>query len=242
MKTDLFQSCGHCWVFQMCLHIECSTFTASSSRIWNSSTGIPPPPLALFAVMLLRPIWLHIPALLDHTYSAIMQCLSFCAWFVSFSVNFSRLTHVAENGRISFLFHGQTLFRCIHKSYFLCLFICLWTFFKSYLFILGYAGLLPVGFLWLWCTRAALNCGALASLRWLLLLGSTGIRCVGFSSCSVWVGSTAHRLQSLWRRGLVADWHVESSQTRDQTCVPSIGRRILNHCTPRNPCLWTFRF
>ena len=52
MKTDLFQSCGHCWVFQICWHIECSTFTASSSRIWNSSTGIPSPPLALFIVML----------------------------------------------------------------------------------------------------------------------------------------------------------------------------------------------
>ena len=35
-----FQSCGHCW------HIECSTFTASSFKIWNSSTGIPSPPLA----------------------------------------------------------------------------------------------------------------------------------------------------------------------------------------------------
>ena len=47
MKTDLFQSCGHYWVFQICWHIECSTFTASSFRIWNSSTGIPSPPLAL---------------------------------------------------------------------------------------------------------------------------------------------------------------------------------------------------
>ena len=52
MKTDLFQSCGHCWVFQICWHIECSTFTASSFRIWNSSTRIPSPPLALFVVML----------------------------------------------------------------------------------------------------------------------------------------------------------------------------------------------
>ena len=52
MKTDLFQSCGHCWVFQICWHIECSTFTASSFRIWNSSTGIPSPPPALFVVML----------------------------------------------------------------------------------------------------------------------------------------------------------------------------------------------
>ena len=52
MKTDLFQSCGHCWVFQICWHIKCSTFTASSFRIWNSSTRIPSPPLALFVVML----------------------------------------------------------------------------------------------------------------------------------------------------------------------------------------------
>ena len=52
MKTDLFQSCGHCWVFQICLHTECSTFTASPFRIWNSSTGIPTPLLALFVVML----------------------------------------------------------------------------------------------------------------------------------------------------------------------------------------------
>ena len=52
MKMDLFQSCGHCWVFQICWHIECSTFTASSFRICNSSTGITSPPLALFIVML----------------------------------------------------------------------------------------------------------------------------------------------------------------------------------------------
>ena len=52
MKTDLFQPCDHCWVLQIWWHIECSTFTASSFRIWNSSTGIPPPPLALFVVML----------------------------------------------------------------------------------------------------------------------------------------------------------------------------------------------
>ena len=52
MKTDLFESCGHCWVFQICWHIECSTFRASFSRIWNSSTGISSPPPPLFVVML----------------------------------------------------------------------------------------------------------------------------------------------------------------------------------------------
>ena len=56
-----FQSCGHRWVLQICWHIECSTFTASPFRIWNSSTGIPEPPLALFVWCFLRPIWLHTP-------------------------------------------------------------------------------------------------------------------------------------------------------------------------------------
>ena len=46
MKTD--HSCSYCWVFQIYWHIECSTLTASSFRIWNSSTRIPSPPLALF--------------------------------------------------------------------------------------------------------------------------------------------------------------------------------------------------
>ena len=52
MKTDLLQSCGHCWIFQICWHIERSTFTASAFRIWNSSTGIPSAAVALFIVML----------------------------------------------------------------------------------------------------------------------------------------------------------------------------------------------
>ena len=57
VKTDLFQSCGHWWVFQKCWHIKCNYFTASSFRIWNSSTGILSPPLALFIVILPKPHW-----------------------------------------------------------------------------------------------------------------------------------------------------------------------------------------
>ena len=38
--------------FQICWHTECRTLTALSFRIWNSSTGIPSPPLALFVIML----------------------------------------------------------------------------------------------------------------------------------------------------------------------------------------------
>ena len=52
MKTDLFPSCGHCWVFQICWHIECSTLAAASLRIFSSSAGIPSSPLAFSVVML----------------------------------------------------------------------------------------------------------------------------------------------------------------------------------------------
>ena len=52
MQTDLFQSCGHCWVFQICWYIEGNTWTASSFRISNSPAGSQSPPLALFVVML----------------------------------------------------------------------------------------------------------------------------------------------------------------------------------------------
>ena len=38
--------------------------------------------------------------------------------------------------------------------------------------------------------------------------------------------------------GLVAPQHVGSSQTRARTCVPCIGRRILNHCATRE--VWNY--
>ena len=87
MKTDLFQSCGHCWVFQICQHIECSTFTASSFRIWNSSAGIPSPPPALFIMMFPKAKltlhfripgsseWSHCPGYLGHEHFCCIACL-----------------------------------------------------------------------------------------------------------------------------------------------------------------------
>ena len=36
MKTDVFQSCGYFWVFQICWYIECTTLTTSSFRIISS--------------------------------------------------------------------------------------------------------------------------------------------------------------------------------------------------------------
>ena len=51
-KNWPFPICDHCCVFQICWYIEHSPFIASCIRIWNSSTAIPSPPLALFVVML----------------------------------------------------------------------------------------------------------------------------------------------------------------------------------------------
>ena len=60
MRIDIFQSCGHCCVLQICWHIECNTFIASSFRVLNSSTGTPVHPLALLTAGLPKaPLTLH---------------------------------------------------------------------------------------------------------------------------------------------------------------------------------------
>ena len=67
----------------------------------------------------------------------------------------------------------------------------------------------------------------------------------GFSSCGAWaqelqhVGFRVSGLQSLWNTGLVALRHVESSQIGNQTCVPCIGRQILNYLTTREVPIYT---
>ena len=71
------------------------------------------------------------------------------------------------------------------------------------------------------------------SLWWLLLLWSMGSRCAGFSSC----GTQAQQLRCT---GLVAPWHVGSSQTKARTYVSCIGRQILNYCTTREVPLCQF--
>ena len=76
------------------------------------------------------------------------------------------------------------------------------------------------------------------SLWWLLLLQSTGSRCMGFSSCStraqqLWLAGSRVQAQQLWCTGLGAPWHVGSSRTRARTHVPCIGRQILNYCATR---------
>ena len=79
-------------------------------------------------------------------------------------------------------------------------------------------------------------------LQWFLLLQSTGSRHAVFSICGMWAqqfwltGPRVCGLQQLWCMGLVGQWPMDSSQTRDRTHVPRIGRQILICCTVREVC------
>ena len=98
-----------------------------------------------------------------------------------------------------------------------------------YLFIFGCVGssFLCEGFLQLWRAGATLHRGARAS------------HCHGLSRCGAQAPDV--QAQQLWLTGLVAPWHVGSSQTRARTCVLSIGRQILNYCATREALEHTFK-
>ena len=94
------------------------------------------------------------------------------------------------------------------------------------------------GYSSLWCAGF--------SLWWLHLLQSMGSRCMGFSSCGrraqyLWLAGFRAQAQQLWCMGLVALWHVGSSQTRAETCVLFTGRQILSPVPPeKSPCFLYF--
>ena len=84
-------------------------------------------------------------------------------------------------------------------------------------------------FICLFLTVLSLCCcfRASSSFSYWGLLSSCGVQAScdgGFSYWGPW---------ALGHVGLVALWNVESSWTRDGTCVPCIGRQILNHWTTR---------
>ena len=88
----------------------------------------------------------------------------------------------------------------------------------------------------MWCTGF--------SLQWPPLFRSTGSRWMGSSSWSAWTSSfqllsSKAQAQQLRCTGLVAQRYASYSQTRDQTCVPCIGRQILIHCTTREVLSFT---
>ena len=55
LKTDIFQCCCHCWIFQICWYTECSTLTASLFRILNSLAEMPSPLLVFIVFIVMLP-------------------------------------------------------------------------------------------------------------------------------------------------------------------------------------------
>ena len=99
-----------------------------------------------------------------------------------------------------------------------------------YLFIIfGCVGssFLCEGFLQLRRVGATLHRGAQASHY-------RGLSCCGAQAPDA-------QAQQLWLTGPVAPRHVGSSQTRARTCVPCIGRQILNHCATREAPNYIFK-
>ena len=69
--------------------------------------------------------------------------------------------------------------------------------------------------------------------EWRLLsgCGSQVSHCSGFSCCGAQALGHMASVVVVW--GLVALWHVWSSWTKDQACVPCTGRWVLNHQAAR---------
>ena len=78
-------------------------------------------------------------------------------------------------------------------------------------------------------TKVYLSVGCTVSLlpHWLYSdfkysCGAWASYCDGFSCCRAWAQQLSHM-------GLVALWHMGSSQTRDRNCISHAGRQILYH-------------
>ena len=75
---------------------------------------------------------------------------------------------------------------------------------------------------------AFLRCGAWAQAH-------------GLQQLQLWLAGSRAQAQQLWRTGLVAPQLVGSSRTRARTCVPCIGRWILNCCATREVPVYLFK-
>ena len=88
-------------------------------------------------------------------------------------------------------------------------------------------------YFWLHWVLVAAPGLSLVAVHWLLVVVASPVekcRLHRLRSCGSW--ALELRL-SLRHKGFVAPRHVESFQTRDQTCVPCIGRQVLIHGTSR---------
>jgi len=85
-------------------------------------------------------------------------------------------------------------------------------------------------FIFCWVFVAVQGLSLVEMTRGYCLLQSADFALQWLLCCRAW--AVEHVDSELWCVGLAALHYVESFWTRDQTCVPGTGRRILNHWTP----------
>ena len=85
------------------------------------------------------------------------------------------------------------------------------------------------------CCVWASHCSGFSWAVWAPVTWASVVAAGALNSCGSW--ALRAQAQYLWLTGLVAPWHVASSQTRDRTDVPCIARWSLNHWTTRE-ALW----
>ena len=140
MRIDLFQSCGHCCVFQICWHIEPNILVASSFRVLNSSTGIPSHPLTFLTAVLPEAHWLHTPeclALRDwphhHGYLVLQDLFLYNSSMHSFRLFLISSSSTRSTVSVLYCAHfGVTCSRCISNFPEICRFPPSVVFFYSF--------------------------------------------------------------------------------------------------------------
>ena len=104
-------------------------------------------------------------------------------------------------------------------------------FFNKFIYLFIYLFLAVLGLRF--CARAFSSCGERGAT---LHRGARASHCRNLSFCGLSccrAQAPDAQAQQLWLTGPIAPRHVGSSQTRARTCVPCIGRQILNHCATR---------
>lgn len=88
------------------------------------------------------------------------------------------------------------------------------------------------------------------SMRWPVLLQSTGSKHTGFGSCSVWVQAVEHRLSCSAARGIFPElgsnpcplhWQMDSYLLCHQGCPECIFMIRKDHILVYSEVLWKFR-
>ena len=200
-----------------------------------------------FSLSVLSPV---ITKFVSYHCLVVMLCLQNCVYTISMPCNFcwksGLMYRVIGNDVSRLLLWGFSLiwiglyleftiavvprgFNFLYCSCF-CLLYCLWVllriffFFLTFFWVYLFMAVLGLRFF----ARASSSCG-----KWGPLFITEHGPLTVVASLVAEHRLQTYRLSKLWLMGLVAPWHVGSSQTRARTCVPCIGRQTLNHCATR---------